>query len=143
MKQTFLLLAAWLLVTPLLSAQLAVSVTPPKVTGQKVLVKLAMKNDLKEPVESARAVCFVLDPQGKMVGQSAQWVIGGTKERPPLAPEKEANFFFVITSEKLTTTNLTARIEFSRLLLPGGKSLDARSNVTLRAALPDLPKEQK
>lgn len=39
------------------SAQLAVTVSPPKIVGQKAIVKLAMRNGLGEKVESARAVC--------------------------------------------------------------------------------------
>ena len=67
-------------------AQLAVAVSQPKVTGQKVMVTLAMKNSLTAKVESARAVCFLLDDQGKVIGQSTKWVIGGTKNRPALEP---------------------------------------------------------
>ena len=138
------LLAAWLIVTPLLSAQLAVTVTPPKVAAQKVIVKLVLKNDLKEPVESARAVCFVLDEQGKMVGQSAQWVIGGgAKESPPLGPQKETIFNFVVTAENLATTNLTARVEFNRLVLTGGKSVTVPGNVTVRIATAVAPMPAK
>src|SRR5437879_9893979 len=50
-------------------AQLAVSIAPPKVSGQKAVVTLAMKNNFAEKVESARAVVFLFDEQGKMVGQ--------------------------------------------------------------------------
>jgi hypothetical protein len=53
-------------------AQLAVTVSPPKVTGSKAIVPLAMKNGLGERVESARAVVFLLDEQGKMVGQGTR-----------------------------------------------------------------------
>ncbi len=70
-------------------AQLAVTVTPPKAIGQKVIVKLAMTNNLADKVESARAACFLLDVRGKMVGEPSRWVIGGTKERPALASSKE------------------------------------------------------
>jgi hypothetical protein len=49
---------------PLLaSAQLAVTVSPLKVIGQKAIVLLALTNHLAEKVESARAVCFLLDEQ--------------------------------------------------------------------------------
>jgi hypothetical protein len=72
-----------------LQAQLAVTVSPPKIVGQKTVVKLAMKNNLADKVESARAVCFLLDDQGTMVGQSTQWVIGGTKDRPALEPKAD------------------------------------------------------
>jgi hypothetical protein len=47
-------------------AQLAVTVAPPKLAGQKAVVQLKMKNNLGDAVQSARAVCFLLDDQGRM-----------------------------------------------------------------------------
>jgi hypothetical protein len=112
------------------SAQLAVTVSPPKVTGQKAIVQLKMKNQLADKVESARAICFLLDERGKMVGESSRWVIGGVKDRPPLEPKSETTFNFVITSpQPFTTTNLAAKISFSRVVLDGGKLADVRQDV--------------
>jgi hypothetical protein len=112
--------------------QLAITVAPVKITGQKAIVSLAMTNLLAEPVESARAICFLLDDQGKMVGQSAKWVIGGTKDRPALSPKTGTTFNFVITSPPpFTTTNLTAKVSFSRVVLDGGKLADVTKSVIL------------
>jgi hypothetical protein len=128
-------LVALLLCPMLASAQLAVTVSPVKATGQKAIVPLVMKNNFVEKVESARAVVFLLDEQGKMVGQSTKWVIGGTKERPPLEPTKEATYNFVIVASKpFTTTNLTAKVTFSRVVLAGGKLADANTAVTVTPA---------
>ncbi|HEV2331418.1 MAG TPA: hypothetical protein VGY56_21760 [Verrucomicrobiae bacterium] len=116
-------------------AQLAVTVLPVKVTGQKAVVKLTMKNELADKVESARAVCFVLDEQGRMVGQSTKWVIGGMKERPALEPKKTATFNFVVTSpQPFTTTNLTAKISFSRVVLANGQTVDVNKEVEIKSA---------
>ena len=116
-------------------AQLAITVSPPKITGQKVVVSLAITNNLAEKVESARALCFLLDEQGKMIGQSAKWVIGGTKDRPALEPRNGTTFNFVITSpQPFTTTNLTANVSFSRVLFGGGKPADVRQEVILTSA---------
>jgi hypothetical protein len=94
-----------------------------------------MKNNLAGKVESARAACFLLDDQGKMIGQSAKWVIGGTKDRPPLEPKSETTFNFVITNPKpFTTTNLTAKISFSRVVLNGGKLADSTKDVQIQSA---------
>jgi hypothetical protein len=38
-------------------------------------VSLEMKNHFNQGVASARAAVLLLDEQGKMVGQSAKWVI--------------------------------------------------------------------
>ena len=114
------------------SAQLAVTVSPVKITGQKAIVLLAMTNHLAGSVESARAICFLLDEQGKMIGQSAKWVVGGTKDRLPLAPKNGTTFNFVITSpQPFTTTNLMARVSFSRVVLDGGKLVDVTKAVTM------------
>ena len=113
------------------SAQLAVTVSPPKIIGQKALVKLAMSNGLPEKIESARAICFLLDDHGKMVGQSAKWVIGGAKAHP-LQPKSGTTFNFVVTSpQPFATTNLTANVSLSRMVLSGGKLADIAKDVTL------------
>ena len=52
---------AWLLYKHLLSPE-----------TQKAVVPLGMKNNFTEKVESARAVCFLLNEQGKVVGQSTK-----------------------------------------------------------------------
>src|ERR1700722_8679303 len=98
-------------------AQLAVTVSPPEIVGQKAVVLLTLKNHLGERIDSARAMCFLLNDQGKMVGESTKWVIGGTPGRLGLEAGVTNNFNFVITSaEPFTTTNLTAKISFSQLV---------------------------
>jgi hypothetical protein len=112
------------------SAQLAVTVSPVKITGQKAVVQLRMKNDFADKVKSARAVCFLLDEQGQMVGQSTKWVVGQNKTS--LEPKGEATFNFVITSpQPFTTTNLTTKVSFSRVVLDGDKLADVTKAVTI------------
>ena len=114
-------------------AQLAVTVYPPKITDQKAVVELKIKNGFAEKVESARAICFLLDEQGRMVGQSSKWVIGGTKNRPALDPQKETSFNFVITSSQpFATTNLTAKVSFSRVALEGEKLANPKTDVQIQ-----------
>jgi len=91
-------------------AQLTVTVSPPKVIGQKAIVPLAFKNGLLEEVESARAVVFLLDERGKAAGQATHWVIGGGTGKAGLAPGATNAFHFVITTgQPFATTNLTAK----------------------------------
>jgi hypothetical protein len=102
-------------------AQLAVTVSPVKVAGQKVIVPLALTNQCNERIESARAAVFLLDKEGKMVGQSARWVIGGSADKPGLAAGATNAFNLVVTAIKpITTTNLNAKVIFSRVILEGG-----------------------
>lgn len=101
-------------------AQLAVTVSTPKVTGQKAIIELNLKNGLTNEVESARAICILFDEQGKMVGQSTKWVIGQNKK--VLEPNGEAKFNFVITSpQSILASNLTTKIIFSRVILDNEK----------------------
>lgn len=116
-------------------AQLSVTVAPPKVVGQKAVVPLALRNGLVEKVESARAVAFLLDEQGKMVGQSTRWVIGGSADKPGLPAGATNAFHFVITSDKpYPTTNLTTKLTFSRVVLAGGKLADVTKDVRVEQA---------
>jgi hypothetical protein len=91
-----------------------------------------MKNSFPEKIESARAAVFLLDEKGKMVGQSAKWVIGGSQDKPGLAAGATNVFFFVITSSRpFTTTNLTAKVSFSRVILEGGTVANVNKSVTV------------
>jgi hypothetical protein len=116
-------------------AQLVVTVSPPKIASQKAVVQLKMKNNLTNKVESARAVCFLLDEQGQMVGQATKWVIGQNKTS--LEPKGETTFNFVIANPRpFLTTNLTAKVSFSRLILEGEKSVNPNEEVTIEQELP-------
>jgi hypothetical protein len=130
MKPIVRLLTLLLLCSNTIQAQLAVTVSPPKVVGQKAVVQLKLKNDLATKVESARAVCFLLDDQGKLAGQSTKWVIG--QNHTSLEPKGETTFNFVITSpQPWPTTNLTAKVSFTRVSLDDGKPLDVAKDVRI------------
>lgn len=127
-----LLLVAWNA-----QAQLAVTVSPVKVTGQKAIVPLAMKNTFTEKVESARATVFLVDDQGKVIGQATRWVIGGTKDRPALEPGKETTFHLVVERRASkaggqAVPQLKAKVAFTRLVLQGGKSVDPNKSVQIQ-----------
>ncbi len=114
-------------------AQLAVTVSPTRIAGQKAIVPLAMRNGFSERIDSARAVIFLLDDQGNMVGQSTRWVIGGSQDKPGLAAGATNAFHFVIASDKpFLSTNLTTKVTFSRVVLEGGKLADATKSVQIQ-----------
>ncbi len=125
-----------LLLCPLLTrAQLAVTVSAQKVVAQKAAIPLLMRNDFTEKVESARAVVFLMDEQGKMVGQATQWVIGGSPGKSGLAAGGTNSFHFVVATVKpFVTTNLTAKITFTRVVLASGKLADTTKDVHVTAA---------
>lgn len=121
-----------LLSTAAASAQLAVSVAPVKISGQKAVVPIALRNDFRQPIESARAGVFLLDANGKMVGQATRWAIGGNQTKTGLGVGATNVFNFVITSEKgFSETNLTAKVNFNRIVLEGGKQADPVKDVQI------------
>ena len=124
------------LLCPLLaSAQLAVTVSPPKIIGEKAVVKLTMENHFSEDIKFARAGCFLLDSQGEMIGQSAKWVINENINKTGLPASATNEFNFVITSpQPFTTTNLTAKVSFSRVVLQSGQAIDVGKNVRIQNA---------
>jgi len=129
------LLIAVLLAAIVGRAQLAVKIESLKVTGQKAILSLEMKNKFPaEKIESARAVAFLIDSRGKVVGQATRWVIGESKDRSGLLAGGTTTYNFVVTSqEPFKTTNLTARVQFARVVLEGGKLADVTQNVEIRS----------
>jgi hypothetical protein len=124
-------------------AQLAITVLPIKTGGQKAVVPLVLNNGFTQRVETARATVFVLDDQGKMIGEGTHVVIGGlspsrthdapAKLEPGLEPGATNTFNFVITAKQpITTTNLTATVHFSRIALKDGKLADPNKDVQIR-----------
>jgi hypothetical protein len=125
-----LILAALCLCVSAASAQLAVTISPVKAAASKAVVPLEMKNSFAEKIESARASVFLVDQDGKIVGQATRWVIGGSKDKPGLAPGATNVFNFVIaTDQPATTTNLTAKVSFNRVILEGGRAADVTKEV--------------
>ena len=111
-----------------LHANLEVSVTEQLSAGNKGLVKLKMTNKFDQGVKGARAWVFLMDDSGKVVGNKAQWLVGGTEgnlEKDPdgldVGEALEATMV-VDTQKPFTKTKVT----FSRLILSDGKSVDPR-----------------
>jgi len=104
------------------NAELSVKVEESKPAGTKAIVKLTMKNTYNTTVESARAAVFLIDDNGKVVGQKTEWVIGGTKDRPSLAPNGTNVFNFVIPTDR---PYKKAQVTFTRIILEGGQVVQA------------------
>ena len=110
------------------NAALVVEVDKPNRVAQKVVLNLTLKNTFKVKVESARAQVFLIDDSGKVVGQAVRWLIGGSKDRPALAPDKSTTYNFVIeTSKPFKTT----KVIFNRVILEGGKLVDPNKAVEI------------
>jgi len=103
-------------------AALSVKVDEPTPAGSKAIVKLTMKNNWTNAVQSARAAVFVFDDAGKVVGQKAEWVIGGTRAQPGLAADATATFNVVVGVDKPFKS---AQVTFMRIILENGQIIDA------------------
>ena len=112
------------------NAELCVKVEESKPAGTKAIVKLTMKNTYSTTVESARAVVFLVDDNGKVVGQKTEWVIGGTKDRPALAPNGTNVFNFVIPTDK---PYKKAQVTFTRIILEGRQFIEADNGFQAKA----------
>ena len=115
-------------------AQLAVTASHPIVTGHKIVLMLTMQNQFTNTVHSARAACFLIYDRGQIVGQTTKWVIGENKTS--LASGATGKYYFVITSTKpINSTNLTAQLAFSRLVLDNGQQPNVNQAVLVTTSV--------
>jgi hypothetical protein len=130
--RTALYLAIFLVFSPILTkAALVISISDPKSTGQKTIIKLDMKNTFSQKIEGAKGTIFLMDANGKVTGQANRWVVGGTKGKPSLAPEAQASYYFVVSTEKpFSKTQLV----INRVVLEGGKLADTTNDVIVKEA---------
>ena len=109
-------LIPFLFISLTLHAQLSVEVLPINVGVQKAIIPLKLQNHLSNRVDAARAVCFLLDQNGKVVAQATRWVIG--QKAPTLDPQEKSTFNFIVSGpQPFLTTNLMAKVSFTRLIL--------------------------
>ncbi len=112
--------------SPTLRANLEVALTSTESTANKSLVKFKAKNTFSQGIQGARAWVFLMDNEGKVVGQKAQWVIGGKKEKDSLEIDNESEYSVVVdTKSKPTQTKIT----FSKLILADGSSVNPQKHV--------------
>ena len=88
-------------------------------------MKMELQNTFTNVIESARAVVFLLDDIGKVVGQETRWIIGGSKGKPTLPPDAKTTFNFVVQSTK---PFVKTKIVVTRLVLEGGRVADANKD---------------
>ena len=111
------------------SASLSVKVGEPKITGNRAVIKLAMTNSYNSTIESARVAVFLKDEKGKVIGQKAEWVIGGSKDKPALAPKAGTEYFLMVPADKpFQKTDVI----FTRIILEGGQVVQAGKGFELQ-----------
>jgi hypothetical protein len=118
----------WVLMATAAPAALVVHVAPPRSTGSKAIVKLELQNTYSEKIQSVRAAVFLLNDQGKVVGQSTSWIIGGSKDKPSLDSKAKTTYNFVITVGKPFTK---AKLMVERILFENGRPANALKDVQI------------
>ena len=123
------------LTATLLHANLEVSVTEQLSAGNKGLVKLKMTNKFNQGVKGARAWIFLMDDSGKVVGNKAQWLVGGTEGNLEKDPDgfqvgEELESSMVIDTQKPFTQT---KVTLSKLILANGTSLNPKKHLTAPA----------
>jgi hypothetical protein len=127
MKLLYGLLVGYCCHTSSVYAQLVVRILPQKMAGDKAVFPLVLNNQLSEKVKSVRAVMFLIDSNGKVVGQAAHWIVGANDSHPPLEIGATNAFNFVVsTSGKPFATN---RLTVTSLMLNSGKSANPKGDV--------------
>ena len=128
MKICKVVVGLWLGMIATSFAALVVQIDQPKSTGSKVIVKLELQNTYAEKIKAVRAVMFLMNDDGKVVGQSTSWIIGGGKDKPALDANAKTTYNFVITTDKPFTKS---KLLVERILLENGNLADARKDVQI------------
>jgi len=68
--------------------------------GQKTILKW-MEKHLHQKIGNPSCRRISSGRKGKVVGQETRWIIGGMKERPPLAPDAKITFNFVVNTKTI------------------------------------------
>ena len=128
-----------LLLLPLATyAQLEVRLLETQQSGNKSLVKLELNNTYDQAIKDARAWVFLMDEEGKVVGNKAAWIIGGEKSgpenrvQPPLKKGEKNEYTLamdMLRSKKEDESPFKAKITFSRIILADGTPVNPQEAV--------------
>lgn len=117
-----------LLASSVARAQDAVYVRIGELTSEsegQALVALDVKNTMSQSLYAARAWVFLMDDDGKVVGNEAQWIISA-ETSPPLETGKQRTYNLVLPSSGKAAT---AKVIFSRIVMEDGTTPDPRTIV--------------
>jgi hypothetical protein len=113
-----------------LRADLEVGAPRLQAQGAGTKVSFEAKNTFKQPVKAARAWVFLMDSEGKVVGNQAEWVVGGGERpsdtSPPSAVETVAQCVVVVPTAR---PPVSAQVTFSRLILADGTVVAPQTSV--------------
>lgn len=81
--------AVLLFLTQFCMGQVEISTAAPESTPNKSIVRIQAKNNFDQPLTGMRGWVVLMDAQGRVVGQRADWLVGGGKGVDPTKPESE------------------------------------------------------
>lgn len=123
MKRSYLLL--FFLFCGLLRANMEISVELADVHENNSFVHLETKNGFDQSIKDARVWVFLMNDAGEVVGNKAQWIIGGdSSEQESLKMEQSQSFKIAVNTESKPTK---AKVTFSRIILEDGTLVDPQT----------------
>jgi P pilus assembly chaperone PapD len=107
-----------------LSAAVQANITLTDATESKSAVEVKVKNTYGQNISSARVWVFLMDSEGKVVGEQAQWL--PKTETGIVKPDQTKRFPLVLdTKAKPTQVKMT----FSRVILQDGTLVNPNTDV--------------
>lgn len=137
------MIAISMIFASVMTAQIEVKLLDTLHTGQKALVTLELNNTYDQALQGARAWVFLMDEQGKVVGQKAQWIIhpepaevlpqdGVAQQQPALESQQKQQYAVALDTLRPRGEDeapFAAKVTFSRLILSDGTILHPQQAV--------------
>ena len=134
MNFKLLLIIVVFIVTALCAnAHIEFRLTETEQVGQKALIKLELNNTYGQALKGARVWVFLMDQDGRVVGEKAQWIVGGNNatktdsQNSTLESGKRNEYAVAVNTlraQKEDEEPFTAKVTFSRLILNDGTLLN-------------------
>jgi hypothetical protein len=107
-------------------ADVEVTVVSTRVVGGKATVGLSLANTFKQPVKDARVWVFLLDSEGKVMANKAQWLVGSAETPKSWAAGESQQCAVTVDVPRPVAST---RVTFSRLTLADGTEVDPQKQV--------------
>jgi hypothetical protein len=114
-------------------ADVEVTVVSTREVGGKATVGLSLANTFKKPVKEARVWVFLLDSEGKVMANKAQWLVGSAETPKTWAAGESQQCVVTVDVPRPVAST---RVTFSRLTLADGTEVDPQKQVKSVATSP-------
>ncbi|MDX2109328.1 MAG: hypothetical protein SFY80_03710 [Verrucomicrobiota bacterium] len=115
------------LLTNRASADVACKIDSITTAGNKAMVTVKIRNNFEQSIKDARIWVFLVDAEGKVAGNKAEWIIGGKPDQQNSLAAKAENDYPVVITTKQPFTH--AKIVFSKIIMENGSSPDIDKEV--------------